>query len=245
MVQIYIILVGLTIASFIGSLSYRAPGNISIIRPRSFCIYCKKTIKPYDLIPFLSYIILGGRCRFCKNKIPLKYFVIEIIIPLIYIGIYIKSGPGYEFFLLCYLITVLVYLSLVDFDTGALSIYDIFSVYIGGFCLLLLSLMGKLRHPPSYFLYGALSASVLISLSFLIIFLVKRKVPMGAGDLLVIPGASLYFGVFEVIRVLIFSSLFGIFVGLTLIFTSIVEKSSKFPMIPYITAGVVIEILFF
>lgn len=245
MVQIYIILVGLTIASFIGSISYRVPRNISIVTPRSFCIHCKRSIKPYDLIPFLSYIILGGRCRFCKSKIPLKYFVIEIIIPLIYIGIYIKSGPGYEFFLLCYLITVLVYLSLVDFDTGALSICDIFSVFIGGISLLLLSFMGKLRHPPSYFLYGALSAIVLISLSFLIIFLIKRKVPMGAGDLLVIPGVSLYFGVLEVIRVLVFSSLFGIFVGLALIFTRIVEKSRKFPMIPYITAGVVIEIVFF
>ena len=243
MVYVYIILVGLCIASFIGSLSYRVPRGISIVAPRSFCVHCNTTIKPYDLIPFFSYIILRGRCRSCKKKIAFKYFAAEIFIPIVYLGIFIKSGPGYEFFIYSYLVTVLVYLSIVDLDHRSFGIPDIIPVYAGGVALLILSAARKIPYTPVRFLYGALAASILIGASFFITLVLKKKIPMGTGDLLVIPGVALHFGVIEIVRVLVFSSLIGVISGSILLIAHRVEKDFRFPLMPFITAGVAIEIL--
>jgi leader peptidase (prepilin peptidase)/N-methyltransferase len=161
-----------------------------------------------------------------------------------YLGIYIKSGPGYEFFIFSYLVTVLVYLSVVDLDHRSLSIPDILPAYAGGAALLILSAARKMPYTPVRFLYGALAASVLIGISFLIILVLKKQNPMGAGDLLLIPGVALHFSIIEVVRVLVFSSLIGVVVGSILFITHRVEKNFKFPMMPFITAGVAIEILF-
>lgn len=245
MVLIFVVLVGLSIASFIGSLSYRIPRNISIVTPPSFCISCKKRLKPYDLIPVLSYILLGGRCRYCRSKIPLKYFILELSVPLIYAALYLNIGPGCAFFIYCYLITVLVYLTLVDIDYGTISFYDIIPVYPGGIVLMVFSFLGKLPYMARHYLYGAAAASVLLLISCLIVYIIKKRVPIGVGDLLVIPGVSLHFGMVEVIRIMIFSSIIGVLSGFALIYTGKVVRDFKFPMIPFLTAGVFIEILLF
>lgn len=240
-----IVLVGLSLASFISSLSYRVQRKISIVRPPSFCPNCKERLKPFELIPVLSYMILRGRCRYCGYKIPVKYFLIELLFPLIYLGIYRKFGFTIPFFLYSYIFTVLAYLSLLDIDTGRIGIFDILMVYTGCLSLIFFALTGRLYYKTTYYLYGFLSALTLISLSFLIIYLIKRRIPMGSGDLIVIPGVALFFGMREVFRILIFSSLSGIFLGAILILTGLVKRNYKFPMIPYLTAGVVIEVLFF
>jgi len=61
----------------------------------------------------------------------------------------------------------------------------------------------------------------------------------------VIPGVSLHFGMVEVIRIMIFSSIIGVLSGFALIYTGKVVRDFKFPMIPFLTAGVLIEILLF
>ena len=68
---------------------------------------------------------------------------------------------------------------------------------------------------------------------------------MGTGDLLVIPGVALNFSVVEVVRLLVFSSIIGVVVGAGMLIAHAVEKNFKFPMMPFITAGVAIEILLF
>jgi prepilin signal peptidase PulO-like enzyme (type II secretory pathway) len=245
MVHVFIILVGLCIASFVGSLSYRVPRGISIVAPRSFCVHCKTTIRPYDLIPFFSYLILRGRCRSCNSRIAFKYFAAEVFVPLVYLGAYIKFGPGYEFFIYTYLLTVLVYLSIVDLDHRSLSLRDIVPCYAGGVAFLILSAARKIPYPPARFLYGALAASVLIGASYLIILALKKQNPMGTGDFLVVPGVALHFGVIEVVRALVFSSIVGVITGSVLFMTHRIEKNFRFPLMPFVTAGVAIEILLF
>ena len=81
--------------------------------------------------------------------------------------------------------------------------------------------------------------------AFFFTYIIKRKVPMGAGDLLLIPGVSLYFGVNQVMRILIFASLIGILLGAVLIVSGRVKQDHKFPMIPFLLSGVITEIFFF
>jgi len=72
-------LAGLLIGSFLNVCVYRLPLEISVAQPaRSFCPGCEKTIAWYDNVPVLSFLLLRGRCRNCKARIPLRYPVVEL-----------------------------------------------------------------------------------------------------------------------------------------------------------------------
>jgi leader peptidase (prepilin peptidase)/N-methyltransferase len=71
-------LVGLLIGSFLNVCVYRLPRDLSVVRPRSHCPGCEKQISWYDNIPVVSYALLGGRCRHCRERIPLRYPVVEL-----------------------------------------------------------------------------------------------------------------------------------------------------------------------
>ena len=73
------ILLGLCVGSFLNVVIYRLPLGQSLAKPKSHCPKCNAPIKWYDNIPVLSYIILGGKCRHCKEKISFRYPAIEIL----------------------------------------------------------------------------------------------------------------------------------------------------------------------
>ncbi|MBI2074532.1 MAG: prepilin peptidase [Candidatus Levybacteria bacterium] len=62
----FLFILGISIGSFLNVLIDRMPRNESIVYKRSHCESCKKTLSWYDLIPFLSFIFLKGRCRYCN-----------------------------------------------------------------------------------------------------------------------------------------------------------------------------------
>jgi leader peptidase (prepilin peptidase)/N-methyltransferase len=245
MLEAYIILAGMSIASFLGSLAYRLPRKLSILTPRSYCPACKGQLQIFELIPVLSYAVLRGRCRVCGYRIPVQYFIIELSLPLLYYGTYRLCGITPLFFCYVYLITLLCYLALVDIDIGTISFHEIGAVWFGGGIFIALSLLNMVRHRALDSVLGfALSATILL-LSLLIVYLFKKRLSLGIADLFVFPGSALYFGPASVIRILLFSSLFGLATGGVLIWAGEVSKDFKFPMLPFMTAGVCVEILLF
>jgi leader peptidase (prepilin peptidase)/N-methyltransferase len=70
---------GLIIGSFLNVCIYRIPLGKSVVFPGSGCPQCGKSIRFYDNIPVLSYIILGGKCRFCRKIISLQYPIVELL----------------------------------------------------------------------------------------------------------------------------------------------------------------------
>ena len=76
---IYVFVVGTCVASFINVVIYRVPLGLNFAKGRSFCPSCHNTLKPYDMIPVLSWFVLRGKCRFCGEKISFRYPVIEFI----------------------------------------------------------------------------------------------------------------------------------------------------------------------
>ena len=90
-------LIGLFLGSFSNVLVYRLSEHKSLFNPsRSFCPTCGNPIKWYDNIPLLSYIILRGKCRNCKEKISIRYPLIELIGLLIGVGCFLLNywHPG-------------------------------------------------------------------------------------------------------------------------------------------------------
>jgi len=78
MEAILALLFGLVIGSFLNVCIYRWPRDLSVVRPRSHCTACEKTIAWYDNVPLASYVLLGGRCRHCRARIPWRYPIVEL-----------------------------------------------------------------------------------------------------------------------------------------------------------------------
>lgn len=69
---------GSIMGSFYHALATRLSNGLSIVKPASHCDKCKHTLKWYELIPIISYLIQGGKCRKCKTKMPISYLLMEI-----------------------------------------------------------------------------------------------------------------------------------------------------------------------
>lgn len=88
----FIFVVGAAIGSFLNVVIYRVPNELSVVRPNSACPNCKSPIKPYDNIPVLSWLILGGKCRNCKEPIAWRYPAVELLTALVFLAVYWQIG---------------------------------------------------------------------------------------------------------------------------------------------------------
>ena len=83
---------GLAIGSFLNVVAARVPDHRSIVRPRSACGGCGKEIAWHDNIPLLSYALLGGKCRNCKNAIGIVYPAVELTVAALIVGCVVRFG---------------------------------------------------------------------------------------------------------------------------------------------------------
>ena len=86
------LLFGLLIGSFLNVCIHRWPRGRSVVRPRSHCVRCRKTIAWYDNIPVVSYLLLGGKCRYCGKHISIRYPLVELATGLFFFFFVWKLG---------------------------------------------------------------------------------------------------------------------------------------------------------
>lgn len=89
---IIIFIMGITFGSFYTLAVYRIPKCEDITHTHSYCPKCKHKLNFFDLIPIFSYIFLGGKCRYCKEKIRPRYFILEIISGIFFVVIAYLMG---------------------------------------------------------------------------------------------------------------------------------------------------------
>ncbi len=85
---------GIILGSFINAWVWRIENNLSVAKGRSMCPHCKHTLAWYDLVPVLSYLILRGKCRYCKAKIGRQYPIIELTTGLLFMTTYLLLAPA-------------------------------------------------------------------------------------------------------------------------------------------------------
>jgi leader peptidase (prepilin peptidase) / N-methyltransferase len=106
-------ILGLAVGSFLNVCIYRIPRGESIIFPGSHCPQCGKGILAYDNVPLFAYLWLGGKCRFCKNRISIQYPLVELLTGLIFLGCALKwkfTPPTYVNALFLCLVVILIFI---------------------------------------------------------------------------------------------------------------------------------------
>lgn len=116
-IYLIVFLYGISIGSFLNVLVYRIPLGIPISKGRSYCPKCKVQIKNYDLIPILSYVILRGKCRSCRDKISIRYPLVELLTGIVSIITFYVYDFRIEFIVVFAIASILITISLIDIDS--------------------------------------------------------------------------------------------------------------------------------
>ncbi len=106
--------------SFLNVCIYRMPRGLSVVRPRSACPNCEKPIAAYDNIPVLSWLLLRGRCRYCKARITSRYAIVELLTGGFFVLSFLLAGPAVEAAKYCVLSFLLIGLIFTDAETRLL-----------------------------------------------------------------------------------------------------------------------------
>lgn len=85
-------IIGSLFGSFFSLATYRLPRHQDIVATRSYCPNCKHRLNFFDLIPVFSYLFLLGKCHYCKDKISMRYFLLELSNGLVFVGLYLLLG---------------------------------------------------------------------------------------------------------------------------------------------------------
>ncbi|HZO87946.1 MAG TPA: prepilin peptidase [Chthonomonadaceae bacterium] len=183
---------GITIGSFLNVVIWRLPQGISVNDPAwSFCPNCKRRLTAIDLVPLFSFLILGQRCRSCKQPISWRYFAIELLTGLLFVALYLRYPQDAANCVALLLFTaVLIPVFFIDLATfhipDSLNLLA-FGVAVGR------DVWGIAQHEPGHELvWGWLPRSILGAVVGVLIFgvvrilgwLWKRVEAMGLGDVL-------------------------------------------------------------
>jgi leader peptidase (prepilin peptidase) / N-methyltransferase len=88
-------ILGAVIGSFLNVVIHRVPREQSIVFPNSACPSCHTALRPYDNIPILSFLILGGRCRFCRKPISIRYPIVETLTAFLFVAVALRDGTSF------------------------------------------------------------------------------------------------------------------------------------------------------
>jgi leader peptidase (prepilin peptidase) / N-methyltransferase len=110
------LLFGLLIGSFLNVCIHRWPRGRSVVRPRSHCVRCRKTIAWYDNVPVVSYLVLGGKCRHCGRHISARYPAVELLTGLAFFYFVLRLGPTLAAAKLCVFSAMLIALVFSDLE---------------------------------------------------------------------------------------------------------------------------------
>lgn len=177
----FLFLVGTVFGSFIDVMSSRTASGKSFLMSRSQCQKCLKEIWPIDLIPLVSYLLLGGKCRFCKHKIPFRLFFIELLTGLLFMSAYLLTSlPPLTFVLLLLILSLFIAIFLSDMRFGVIP--DQFLAALGFFSLFYVLLQGDtLMQGLTLIAMHVLAGFVAFGLFFAVFYLTRGR-GMGFGD---------------------------------------------------------------
>jgi len=257
--QIVVFIFGAIIGSFLNVCIHRMPKGESVVWPRSHCPHCKKKIPGYDNIPFISYLLLKGKCRFCKGKISLRYPVVEFLTAALLVALFIRfNGPTYAFFIYAVLSCLLIIATFIDIDHRIIPDEVSIGGMIVGFVLVSISgfRLGPFSFSPKPMLdsfLGVIFGGAIIYLTGLLFDLVYFRMlkrppiqgeteSMGGGDVKLLAMIGAFLGWKRVLLTFFLAPFLGVIPGLANLVT---KKDHTLPYGPYLALAGLLVLFWF
>ncbi|MFZ7945565.1 prepilin peptidase [Neobacillus sp. 19] len=231
MFTFYLLILGLVFGSFFNVVGLRVPLKKSTVAPRSACPTCGHQLKPYELIPVVSYIIQSGKCRGCQSRISPIYPIFELLTGLLFMTAPLVIGWSGE--LVVALTLISMFMIIVVSDIHYMIIPDKILIWFAG--IFLLERIVWPLNPWWDSLLGAVTGFVLLLLIALV-----SKGGMGGGDVKLYAVLGLVLGVKLVLLSFFLSTLLGAVIGGLALLLKIVKKRQPVPFGPFIAAGTLI-----
>ncbi len=235
---------GLLVGSFLNVCIYRLPRDLSVVHPRSFCPACRQTIRWYDNIPLLSYLLLRGRCRRCGAAIPLRYLLVELLTAALFAFTAGRLGLTPAALKWCLFEALMIGLIFSDLEERILPDQFTLGGALAGLALSLWTPMGwgygHLFLGPllkgrwlslGESALGAVLASALLWLVGALYAAVRRKEGLGFGDVKMMAAVGAFLGFHGALQTLVLGSLAGSVVGVIYIWLAKKDfKTYELPM---------------
>lgn len=226
-ILILLTLLGLCVGSFCNVLIYRIPKEEEFVKTPSHCMSCGHTLKWYENIPVISWLVQGGKCRACGVKLSAQYPVVEALNGLMWLATgLIFRGDWLTVGLYCILFSMLLVLTVIDWRTFTIPN----GVNLVIFLLGVVRLATDLSNWPTYII-GMLA----VSLVFLLLYFATRGGGIGMGDIKLVAAAGLLIGWQKMLLAVLVGSLAGAIIH------SIRMKGGegrKLAFGPYLAAGI-------
>lgn len=226
--------IGLVVGSFLNVCIYRLPEGRSIVSPPSSCGRCGHRLGVLDMIPVLSYILLGGKCRYCGMPYSPRYALVEFLTGCLFALCGLYYLPGVPLALVFVFVASLVVLTFVDFDHQIILDEVLILMLVCGVGYVYLTF-------SNYWdaVYGALFAGG----SMLLIFILSRG-GMGAGDVKLCFVLGVWLGLKASIVCLMLAFILGGIIGVLLLATGIKKRKDPIPFGPFLCLGAYVALLF-
>lgn len=227
-----VFLYGIIIGSFLNVCILRIPAGESIVTGRSHCDNCNNKIKWYDLIPIISFLLLRGKCRYCKTRISIQYPMIEALNGILYVLVFYCNGINYLSVVYCLTVSALIVLSIIDLRMNTIP----FGINIFIF------LMGLVRLVLDYrYFYNYIIGFFAVSGFLYLIYLATGGKGIGGGDIKLMAGAGLLLGW----KLILLAFFLGCICGSVIhpVRMKLFHQSRVLAFGPYLSVGIITAVL--
>jgi leader peptidase (prepilin peptidase)/N-methyltransferase len=222
--------------------------KLSIMHGRSMCPNCHHELAAKDLVPLLSWIGLGGKCRYCKKLISWQYPLVELVTALVFAGSYLYwplalHGAGLVQFGF-WLFFVVAFMALAVYDLRWLLLPNRIVYPLIVIAFIEAGVVADMGHSPMVFVNSVLGAFVISGL-FYLLFQVSGGSWIGGGDVKLAVVLGLLAGTpLKALLLLFFASLVGTIVGVPLSFKARKGLKLRVPFGPFLLIATLIAVLF-
>ena len=233
---------GLILGSFLNVCIHRIPRRESLVHPPSACPQCNERIRFYDNIPLISYVILRGKCRFCKKPISIRYPMVEFLSGSLSMALFVKYGLSPHYFLLYFFSASLIIITFVDLHHKIIpDVISLPGILIGFVAVSLFGLNG-LSWKDS--LIGIVIGGGLLYLIGVSYEWLRKKEGMGMGDVKLLAMIGAWMGYMALPYIILISSLTGIIIGGGSLLLTRRDLGQRIPFGPFLVLGTLMTLFF-
>ncbi len=226
---------GLIMGSFLSMLIPRLHNDEKgIVKGRSHCFHCKKTLSVSELIPLVSYLIQGGKCKHCRKSIPAWYPIIELTTAITFVVLFFEFLDPTLWLINIFYFSVLLFI--LFYDLRYKEIHDAVMLPAIVVALILSIFTGNV---VSSMIGGGIGFGF-----FALQYFASQGRWIGAGDMRIGAFIGLMLGWQLTLLALMLSYIFGSLISIALLVSGKADRKTAIPLGPFIVVGTMLAFFF-